>query len=59
MVKHVSLIHRETPFSWIVEGRNRRNEHYVKSFHQAPDVSSWLESHQAVQNMIVQPYLEA
>ncbi|MDT0121944.1 YheC/YheD family protein [Paenibacillus sp. RRE4] len=46
------------PFSWIVEGRNRSNEHYVKSFHQATDVSSWLESHQAVQNMIVQPYLE-
>ncbi|PYE52548.1 YheC/YheD family protein [Paenibacillus barcinonensis] len=48
----------ETPSTWIVEGRNTGNEHFHLTFQQASDVSSWLESHQAVQKMIVQPYLE-
>ncbi|WP_342555185.1 YheC/YheD family protein [Paenibacillus sp. FSL R7-0652] len=48
----------ETPSAWIVEGRTASNENFCITFHQAEDVSSWLESHQAVQKMIVQPYLE-
>ncbi|WP_426334427.1 YheC/YheD family protein [Paenibacillus silvae] len=49
---------QETPSAWIVEGRNTDNEYFHQTFQQASDVSSWLESHQAVQKMIVQPYLE-
>ncbi|WP_434751974.1 YheC/YheD family protein [Paenibacillus amylolyticus] len=48
----------DKPSVWIAEGRNTGNEHFNMTFHQATDVSSWLESHQAVQKLIVQPYLE-
>ncbi|MBR2565603.1 MAG: YheC/YheD family protein [Paenibacillus sp.] len=48
----------DIPSVWYAEGRNTNNEPFHLTFHQASDVSSWLESHQAVQKMIVQPYLE-
>ncbi|MGO4529328.1 YheC/YheD family protein [Paenibacillus sp. 2TAF8] len=52
------LSKRDTPSVWIVEGRNTNNEYFNMTFHRATDVSSWLESHQAVQKLIVQPYLD-
>ncbi|MDR9744746.1 YheC/YheD family protein [Paenibacillus sp. FSL F4-0087] len=44
--------------SWIMEGRNTRNELIHRTFEHRQDVSAWLDSHKASKKMILQPYLE-
>ncbi|NEU63275.1 YheC/YheD family protein [Paenibacillus sp. ALJ109b] len=44
--------------SWIMEGRNTRNELIHRTFEHRQDVSAWLDSHKAGKKMILQPYLE-
>ncbi|PWW41062.1 MULTISPECIES: YheC/YheD family protein [Paenibacillus] len=44
--------------SWIMEGRNTRNELVHRTFERRQDVSAWLDSHKAGKKMILQPYLE-
>ncbi|WP_413377000.1 YheC/YheD family protein [Paenibacillus taichungensis] len=44
--------------SWIIEGRNTRNELIHRTFDRRQDVSAWLDSHKAGKKMILQPYLE-
>jgi glutathione synthase/RimK-type ligase-like ATP-grasp enzyme len=44
--------------SWIMEGRNTRNELIHRTFERRQDVSAWLDSHKAGKKMILQPYLE-
>ncbi|QOS78017.1 YheC/YheD family protein [Paenibacillus sp. JNUCC31] len=44
--------------SWIIEGRNTRNERIHRTFDRPQDVSVWLDLQKAEKKMIVQPYLE-
>ncbi|WP_440118306.1 YheC/YheD family endospore coat-associated protein [Paenibacillus sp. QZ-Y1] len=44
--------------SWIIEGRNTRNELIHRTFDCPQDVYAWLESYKTGNKMIMQPYLE-
>lgn len=57
--KNTFRLYREDQHSsWIMEGRNTRNELVHRTFERRQDVSAWLYSHKAGKKMILQPYLE-